>query len=658
MKFYQLFLLIILFYPTPSKGKIVLPALVGDHMILQQNKIINIWGYASPNAQILINFHGKHLSAITNQKGKWLVLFPPIKPGGPFEMEIKGDQEDIKLKDIYVGEVYLCSGQSNMEFNLKDALSGEKEVSQANYPMIRLFTVNKRLAFTPEDNLSGGKWSVCSPENAKYFSAVAYFFAKNLQAKIKIPIGLIDASWGGTVIESWISAKGLTNQPDFVEKLKIITKTDTSNYNQTHREIYQEWVKHFNQQDAGFKNGTYLWANPNLEDSDWKIIHLPTIWEFLGTPELINLDGVVWFKKEINLTQQDITNEALIDFGYIQNADEAFFNGQLIGKNGDDWGKRRAYLIPKNLLKVGKNIIVSRIENYGGDGGYRGKPDDFNLKTALRTISLEGDWKYKIGYILTKYDQPEKEFGPNTLPTILYNGMINPLINYSIRGVIWYQGESNWDRGYQYRDLFKRLINDWRAKFHQGDFPFLWVQLANHHEKLQTPADSYWAEIREAQSMALSLKNTGMITAIDLGNAANIHPKNKQEVGKRLALAAEKVIYHNPIIAWGPKEQSMKIKKNAIYIKFSGVGNGLHIEHGDTLKGFEIANADHQFKWAKAEIVSKNKVKVYLDNMLYPVAVRYAWEDNPTDANLYNSAHFPTFPFRTDDWKGITADHK
>ncbi|RYE04479.1 MAG: 9-O-acetylesterase, partial [Sphingobacteriaceae bacterium] len=303
-------------------------------------------------------------------------------------------------------------------------------------------------------------------------------------------------------------------------------------------------------------------------------------------------------------------------------------------------------------FKAGKNSITVRISNYGGDAGFRAKPAEFFLQTASRKVSLAGTWNYKIGYRLTTFDRPGKEFGPNTAPSVLYNSMINPLKNLSIKGAIWYQGESNVGRGLQYRDIFKRLITDWRTQFNQPDFPFLYVQLAGLNKKLKQPqANSSWAELREAQDFNLNLKNTAMVTAIDLGDSANIHPTNKQEVGRRLALAAEEKVYNLPVVGTSPRLESTQKQDASFIVHFSEVGTGLKINNTFTLKGFQIAGADHVFHWAKAEIINKNSVKVSAKEVSDPESVRYAWEDNPGDANLINSGNLPAFPFRTDQWK-------
>jgi len=637
-----------------SRAAIRLPALVGDHMVLQRDKPINVWGYAKPAEAVSITFAGKTYTATTSNDGKWTVKIQALKAGGPYQMVLAGENT-LTLNDILIGDVWICSGQSNMEFQLSQANNAVEEVKNANYPQIRLFSVNKGIDLTPLDD-TRGSWSVCTSNSAQYFPAIGYFFARDIQRDVKIPIGLINASWGGTVIESWISKEGIADEPTFGAKAQQVAAFDTAAYNKEHRKLHAEWVANFNKQDKGFTDGQYAWAKAT-DLSDWKPINLPTIWGFTGKPDLWEMSGVVWFKKTVNLSKADIQSGAALSLSWIMNADEAFVNGIEVGHTPDIWGFKRLYQIPAGLLKEGENTVTVRVENYGGDGGFVDNGQNFYLKTAVNTISLTGDWRYKIGYTLTKSDRPEKEISPNTLPTLMYNCMINPLTNLSIKGVLWYQGESNWFRAYQYRELFPMMIADWRAKFNQGDFPFLYVQLAGYHRKQKQPeASSYWAEVREAQDKTLKVKNTGMVTAFDVGDSSNVHPKNKQEVARRLVLLAEKNVYGLPVKADAPRYKSFEIKDNAIMIKLTNPAGGLTA--GKKVGGFAIAGDDHKFYWADAEIVNDTQIKVSSLLVPHPVAVRYAWEDDPADANVYNSIHLPLFPFRTDNWKGLTDDNK
>jgi sialate O-acetylesterase len=637
-----------------SRAAIRLPALVGDHMVLQRDKPINVWGFAKPAEAVTISFVGKSYTTTTGSNGKWLIKMPALKAGGPYQMVLTGENT-ITLNDILIGDVWICSGQSNMEFQLSQANNAAEEVKNANYPQIRLFSVNKSIDLKPLDD-THGNWSVCSSNSAQYFPAIGYFFARDIQRDINIPIGLINASWGGTVIESWISKEGLADEPTFGAKAQHVASFDTALYNKAHRQAHADWVSNFNKQDKGLVDGKYAWTG-KTDLSDWKTINLPVIWDFTGKPDLWEMSGVVWFKRVVVLGKSDIQGNSQLSLGFIQNADEAFVNGTEVGRMGDRWGYKRLYPVPAGLLKEGENTITVRVENYGGDGGFADDARYFYLKTASNTLSLAGEWKYKIGYTLTKSDRPEKEIGPNTLPTLMYNTMVSPLVNLSIKGVLWYQGESNWSRAYQYRELFPRMIADWRAKFNQGDFPFLYVQLAGYHRKQKQPeASSYWAEMREAQDKTLKIKNTGMVTAFDVGDSSNVHPKNKQEVARRLILLAEKNVYGLPVKADAPRYKSFEVKDNAVIIKLTNPAGGLTA--GNKVGGFEIAGNDHKFYWADAVILNDTQIKVSSLLVPRPVAVRYAWEDDPANANVYNSIGLPLFPFRTDAWKGLTDNNR
>jgi len=637
-----------------SRAAISLPALVGDHMVLQRDKPINVWGYANAGEAVTISFAGKTYTATTDNNRKWAIKMQAMKAGGPYQMVLTGENV-VAVNDILIGDVWICSGQSNMEFQLSQANNAVEEVKNANYPQIRLFSVDKGIDLTPLED-TRGNWSVCTSNSAQYFPAIGYFFARDIQRDIKVPIGLINASWGGTVIESWISKEGIADEPTFGAKAQQVAAFDTTAYNKEHRKLHADWVTNFNKQDKGLADGQYVWAK-TADLSDWKPINLPTIWGFTGKPDLWEMSGVVWFKKTILLSKNDIQGNSQLSLGFIQNADEAFVNGTEIGRTGDKWGYKRVYPIPAGLLKEGENTITVRVENYGGDGGFADNAQYFYLKTAANNLGLAGEWKYKIGYTLTKSDRPEKEIGPNTLPTLMYNCMISPLTNLSIKGVLWYQGESNWFRAYQYRELFPMMIADWRSKFDQGDFPFVYVQLAGYHRKQKQPeTSSYWAEVREAQDKTLKVKNTGMVTAFDVGDSSNVHPKNKQEVARRLVLLAEKNVYGLPVKADAPRYKSFEVKDNAVMIKLTNPAGGLTA--GTKVGGFEIAGDDHHFYWADAEIINDTQIKVSSLLVPHPVAVRYAWEDEPADANVYNSIRLPLFPFRTDNWKGLTDDNK
>ncbi len=625
-----------------------------DHMVLQRGKPILLSGTADADEKLSIKFLNQDFNTIANNNGIWQLSIPAQKEGGPYTLTVKG-KTTVNLNDVLFGDVFICSGQSNMEWPLISAANGKQEVDEANFPQIRLYKVPRRLSLTPVNTINA-QWQVCTPQSAKNFSAVAYFFARNLHKKFNVPIGLVESAWGGTVVETWISSNGLNGEETFGSVSKSLS-TSADSLIKSKKAAFDEWNANFSASDKGSKNKSYIWQDG--KEGDWKNVNLPQVWDNGAITELKDKDGVVWFKKVVNLAEADVKANATLNLGVIDDTDITFINGFEVGKTYDEYNTTRIYEVKPGVLKPGENTIVVRVEDYGGGGGLYGEPSDMNLKTAAKSYNLDGEWQYQIGFSTVFNSKPNATIGPNSLPTLLYNGMINPIKNIVPAGVIWYQGESNATRAFQYRDLFERLINDWRLTFKQPDLPFMFVQLANFKQKQNEPDDASWAELREAQAMALRLKNTGMATAIDIGNPKDIHPTNKQEVGRRLALTAQNIIYKQDIIDGGPIFEKVTYKNGAAIITFKNVGNGIKIKsNASQIKDISIAGNDKKFYWAEAEIIDKNKIKVTSASVKNPVAVRYAWEDNPEDANIINSENLPAFPFRTDNWKLLSAEAK
>jgi sialate O-acetylesterase len=508
----------------------------------------------------------------------------------------------------------------------------------------------------PKENFDSEGWAACSSESIPNFSAVAYFFGRRLHKDLNVPIGLIHTSWGGTKVEAWTSKKTLKQFPEFtdlVESLTLDTSTDEEKIAAINKRL-NEWPDKIEQilKDKGtFDHG---FQNADYNTDNWKTMKLPTTWEQTG----LEYDGVVWFSKSVHVPKGWKGQDLVLSLGKINDYDITWFNGERVGR-GTDVSEQRVYKIPGSLIKAGENKITIQVLDIGNNGGLYGPSKKMNLSGKEDSISLVGNWKYKIDPIKINVDKlpikPTSNSGANR-PSVLYNGMISPIIPYGIKGAIWYQGEGNADRAYQYRTLFKNLIKDWRADWNQGDFPFYFVQLANFKDVKDLPAEDDWAELREAQTMALELPNTGMAVIIDIGDAKDIHPKNKQDVGNRLALNALSKTYQIELPYSGPMYQSMKIEGNKITIQFNNTDGGLKIKGDDKLKGFAIAGEDKKFVWAKAEIKG-DEIIVWNANIKNPVAIRYAWASNPV-CNLYNGAGLPASPFRTDDWKGMTYGKK
>jgi sialate O-acetylesterase len=638
--------LLFLFCIAKSKASITLPKIFTSNMVLQRDKDIKIWGRAGKGEKVSVSFNGQTVKSTTDGQGNWIVSLKAMKYGGPYEMTIAGKKEAIHLKNILIGDVWICSGQSNMEWTINNANNAKKEIAESNYPQIRLFTVQKAMSFRPEIDVESDGWQECNPQSIGDFSAVAYFFGRKLNKDLNIPIGLINTSWGGTYVQAWISWDSMSKKPEFRNvNFKDLEKL------MAERKIKQQQYQQALQNDRGM---TEKWYDPSANVTGWKKIQLPKVWE---ATEIGNADGVVWFKKEFDLTENLAGNspagqsgKIVLSLGPIDDIDETWVNGKLVGTT-NVWNRDRIYTIDAAVLKKGKNVIIIKVNDTGGGGGLYGKQEQLYIEAEGNKISLAGEWFYKTSVVTTDYGIIDA--GPNSFPSQLYNAMIAPLIQYAIKGGIWYQGEANAWEAYNYRSLFPEMINDWRSRWGY-EFPFFWVQLANYMNPVSTPSPSDWAELREAQNMALSLPQTGQAITIDIGETEDIHPRNKQDVGYRLALAAEKIAYKKEVVYSGPVFQSMKKEGDKIILTFTNIGSGLVAKDKyGYLKSFAIAGSDQKFLWAKA-LIEGNKVIVFNEDIPDPVAVRYAWADNPDDANLYNKEGLPASPFRTDNWKGKT----
>lgn len=637
-----------------SFADVKLPALVGSNMVLQRDKPLNLWGNADPLEQVTILFKGSSYKTRADEKGAWTVHLPPQKAGGPFEMRIKGKKE-LVLSDILIGDVWLCSGQSNMYFTTKEVTNAEREVAAANYPHIRLFYVPTTIATSPQNNVKG-KWSVCNPESVRNFSAVAYFFARNLQEKIKVPIGLIESSFGGTPVEAWISTEGIANDPQFGAEAKMLLGVDQAAYDKKLKESFDSWIDSLQKGDPAYTNGTYSWAA--VAHHDWKTMQLPAYFENQDK-NLKDRDGILWFSKEIDVTADDLTENSGFSMGPVVDDDMVLINGNKIGSTRDAKYVPRKYTLPASALHAGTNTITIRVIDYGNFAGINGKAEQFYIKTPARTIPLNGAWSYKVS-VDTVFKVPHAaHLNQERQPCLLYNAMIAPLTRYAIKGVIWYQGENNTKKAYQYRSLFTTLIKDWRMRFDNPKLPFLYVQLANLGKVPEQPGNSFWSELREAQALALKLPETGMITAIDLGEADNIHYRNKKAVGNRLAALAETKVYaERGLISEGPKFAKAYFEPNKCILKFRNVGQGLQTLDGTaTLTGFQAATGgSEKFVFVKAVIEGNHKVVITSPDGSQITAVRYAWADNPGTLNFVNSAQLPAYPFRTDQFKLLSFD--
>ena len=646
-----------------SVSELKLPAIFSDNMVIQRDRKIPIWGWAKPSERVTVTFCSQQVEAVSDKNGNWIVELGPFSAGGPFEMEISGDKKII-LKNVMIGDVWLCSGQSNMEMTVGGAgqvNNYQKEMAEAKYPNIRFFAVAHTKSDIPAKDVTGSGWMECSPQSVEKFSATAYFFGRHIHKHLNVPVGLICSTWGGTPVETWISKDSIKTHPDFKSLIKEMDSKpmDLDEAKKEYEKELSLFAKEIDNKDLGIREGDENWANPFYNDSDWKTMQIPHIWETMGYP---NFDGVVWFRKDVDIPSSWAGRDLIISLGAVDDEDISWFNGKMIGKNRI-WYISRAYKIPCSIVKPGRNVIAVRVLDTGGNGGMGGEPEQLKLEVkdnkGEKAIPLTGLWKYKVSVNLKSLKiSPPINPESKIRPSILYNGMIAPLIPYGIRGVIWYQGESNATRAFQYRRLFQMLIQDWRRHWKGEDFPFLFVQLASFKAVQPEPEEDDWAELREAQTMALSLPNTGMAVTIDIGDAKDVHPKNKQDVGNRLALAARAIAYGENVVYSGPiyKKGSMEIEGNKIRLGFNHTGGGLIVKDGGELKGFAVAGNDKNFYWANAKI-EEDTVVVSSEKVKKPVAVRYGWAANPI-CNFYNKENLPASPFRTDKWKGLTEGNK
>ena len=638
----------------PKAEYVELPALFTDHMVLQREAVTTIWGKATPNKQVIATFKNQKSATIAQEDSTWRLFLAPEPEGGPHELSIIGT-DTIVIKDVLVGEVWVASGQSNMQWSVQQSNNAEHEIKNANHPNIRLLSVDRTFSIRPKNNIISEGWQPTTPSSIQNFSAVAYYFGRTLHDSLDIPIGLIHSSWGGTPAEAWTSAKTLAELPDFSSSISRLQQHADSieSLTQSFDRYLDNWYEQTFALDKGFDSGQPIYASTQYDSRDWPVMNVPGLWEQNGMP---NFDGIAWFTKHIELPPDWEYNDATLSLGSIDDADITWFNGVEVGRTSR-YNTQRTYNIPSSLIKPGLNTITIRVLDTGGGGGIYGSPESLFIESTESTLSnivLDGPWKYQPVLELSDLPPPPRPTPLQHTPSMLYNAMIHPLIPYKIQGVIWYQGESNANRAYQYRSLFSALINDWRRQWNDN-IAFHFVQLANFQEVQKNAVEEEtWPELREAQTMALQLPNTGMAVAIDIGEADDIHPRNKQDVGYRLALNALHMNYGSPTMPAGPMYSDMQINGDSIVIQFDNAQNGLQTSDGNRPLGFAIAGSDQVFHWADV-ILRGNEAVVYSNKVSAPKAVRYGWANNPI-VNIQNSENLPASPFRTDNWPGITQD--
>ena len=613
----------------------------GDNMMLQRGKKNIIWGWSEPGDKIRVKIAGKTASGVAGPDRRWQVKIQPPAAGGPYTIKISGHQT-AELHNVLVGDVWLCGGQSNMGVPLRFAQNGEEEVKAANYPEIRFFSVAPYSTYHHTDVLVGS-WKVVSPETADSVSAVGYYFARKVQQEIHVPIGLVVDALGGTPAEAWTSAAALRPLKDFDVPLAELEKLAA-----TGAPEYGNYVMHwYDQYDVGIKGN---WAAPDFDDSTWKSVDIPGGFSELGAPDT---PAVVWFRKEIVVPDPLPPGHASLFLGSIERMDTAYINGTQVGASA--WVENpRVYFIPDGVLKPGKNVVAIRVLKTKPQGGFLAKPEELRVELGDKTsIPVAGKWKGQLSVdARPPHPLPIGYENWPVMPSVLYEGMLAPIAPLSITGALWYQGEQNSERGFQYRRILPAMIADWRELFGQGDFPFYIVSLPTFRQRSATPIDDTWAETRESQAFAAAtVRNSCLAVTIDTGDPDNLHPKDKQPVGERLALCALAKQYGERVVYSGPTLASVERLPGSIRLHFAHTDGGLVVK-GAKLEEFAIAGEDRKWYWADARI-GGDTVVVSSPSVPNPKEVRYAWQSNPA-ATLFNGAGLPAGPFRTDTWPGLT----
>lgn len=623
--------------PLPARADVVLPRFLGSGAVLQRETAWTLWGQAAPGERVEVRLDGKAMGSTTARSRDWSLSLAAQPAGGPHRIEVIG-KNSVVVEDVYFGDLWLASGQSNMELPMaRVQVKYPEAVAQANYPQIRFFRTPKEADFErPRFDYGAGQWRAVTPESVRDMSAVAFFFATQIQAHQSIPVGIIDSSYGGSAVESWMSEQALKAFPAHLEQARRYRDAAyLTSIQEADARKNQAWAAGVDAGDRGLQ-AEPKWSATDVPDALWKPVEVPGLWQDRG---VIAGNGVVWFRRELTLPASAASQPALLVLGRIVDADTAYVNGVEVGHTTYQYPPRR-YSVPAGLLRAGKNTIAVRVTNQRDKGGF--VPDKpYVLTVGGQDHDLTGTWKYRVG--VEAQPLAPDVFVPYKAPLGFYNALLAPLSKLRIKGVIWYQGETNSGNPDEYARSFPALIRDWRKTFAQGDFPFLFVQLASFMPASAQPQDSLWAATREAQRGALAEPNTAMAVAIDAGEWNDIHPLDKKDVGERLALAARKLAYGEDIVASGPLFRSLERVGNQLVLSFDHVGGGL-VCKDDRLREFAVAGADGRFVWAQASIRG-DQVVVSSAQVPEPRRVRYAWADNPDKANLYNREGLPASPF-------------
>ena len=640
----RLTLLALLVLPvTALRAEVVLPATFADNMLLQRDKPLPVYGLAKPGEKVVVAFAGQRHESAADAAGAWRVTLAPMAASAAGrEMTVTGENS-IVLKNVLVGDLWLASGQSNMQVSVRDAMNAKEEIAAAKYDNIRFFMVKSALASTPQQD-PAGEWQLCTPENAPKFSAAGYFFARELATTQDVPIGIVNCAIGSSSCQAWVAADVLRSDPALPQPLAIPAEEyqDWATYDALRRKIYADAAY----KDPGMLPECAAWAQPDFDDGDWRDMKVPGSIESQG----LKIDGAMWYRAAITVPESWAGKNASLYLGIIAQNSVAYFNGAEIGRrenNGGIW-IFRTHPVPGEAVKAGRNVIAVRVFNENGSGGFHPTyPRPQYLGLGDEKVMLPAVWRFKVETAYEPRALSRNLPEPYHLPTGFYNAMIAPLASMPLRGFIWYQGESNSGNPKQHDVLFPTLIRSWRELWQDDQLPFYYVQLAAYQKPQEQPVEAGWPDFRESQTKALAVPLTGMASAIDIGDAHDVHPKNKQEVGRRLALWARRDCYGEKDLAVsGPLYSGFAREGAAIRVRFSYCYDGLAVK-GDKLKGFAIAGADMKFVWADARIDGQDSVLVWSKDVPEPAHVRYAWANNP-DCTLFNQAGLPAGPFRTD----------
>lgn len=632
-KLFSLFLLL----SFGINAQITLPHIFSDNMVLQRESKVPVWGWSKPNESISVSFHNQKVKTKADAKGNWKIVLQPENAGGPFQLTIKGKKK-IVFNNVLVGDVWLAGGQSNMEWTVEQSDNYLNEQKNANYANIRHIKIPRDVNTLPQNNVQPTHWDTCTPETFGKFSGVGYYFAKELNQKTNIPIGILNASWGGSMVEAWISREGFENHKEFQYLNNTFINVD---FNELKKIKIEGIEKLQNKKIDAIRFDDFI--QTQFDDTSLPHLIQPTGWE---NQSIGSLDGLVWIRKTIYLDENQVKEKAILSLSRIDDEDVTYVNGVKVGEN-KMWNAERIYDVPQNILKVGKNVIAIKITDTGGGGGLWGEPENVYLQLGTNKVSLVGEWKYFINDVFITKDV-------NTYQTMAYNAMIHPLVDFPVKGFIWYQGETNAPRAYQYRKAFPLLINDWRNKWHNENLPFYFVQLATYKTIGDSNSGCDWAELREAQTLTLNVPHTGMVVTTDVGNPKDIHPTNKETVGKRMALIALNNDYGQNNLYKNPSYDKMEIIGDKIYLYFNDTAKGLIVKDG-TAKGFELASDNKIFQKAEGIIAKDNNQKdvivIQIPEGMKVKSVRFGWIGDASQCNVFNSEGLPLIPFRTDDWE-------